>query len=136
MALAWTTRPSGCGSTRGEALSTISCAWADSTDQKIVDLLCDQANGMIDEQLRATMATSRVPSLPNGVIMNVLDVENFAHTIHLSAPGKTSGEVHDRLCQRFAGKPVVTIGYGPDFAVLRSRGVRMEHPPDGSRADG
>jgi len=25
-------------------------------------------------------------------------------------------------------KPVVTIGYGPDFAVLRSRAVKMNIP--------
>jgi archaea-specific RecJ-like exonuclease len=56
---------------------------------------------------------------PNGIIMNVLDVENFAHKFTFPPPGKTSGEVHDRLCKKFAGKPVVTIGYGPDFAVLR-----------------
>jgi RecJ-like exonuclease len=43
-------------------------------------------------------------------------------------PPETSGEVHHRLCQKFAGKPVVTIGYGPDFAVPRSRGVRMNIP--------
>ncbi|MDD1646862.1 MAG: hypothetical protein LUQ03_03185, partial [Methanomicrobiales archaeon] len=27
-----------------------------------------------------------------------------------------------------AGKPVVTIGFGPDFAVLRSRGVLLNIP--------
>ena len=43
-------------------------------------------------------------------------------------PGKTSGEVHDRLCKQNEGKPVVTIGFGPDFAVLRSKGVHMNIP--------
>jgi RecJ-like exonuclease len=36
--------------------------------------------------------------------------------------------VHDRLCQKYAGSPVVTIGFGPDFAVLRSKGVMMNIP--------
>jgi RecJ-like exonuclease len=36
--------------------------------------------------------------------------------------------VHDRLCRKNADKPVVTIGFGPDFAVLRSRGVLMNIP--------
>jgi RecJ-like exonuclease len=36
--------------------------------------------------------------------------------------------VHDRLCQQHAGSPVVTIGFGPDFAVLRSKGVMMNIP--------
>ena len=44
------------------------------------------------------------------------------------APGNTSGEVHDRLCRKYPGKAIVTLGYGPDFAVLRSRGVLMNIP--------
>jgi RecJ-like exonuclease len=74
------------------------------------------------------MGNVKSTKLPNGIIMNVLDVENFAHKFTFPPPGKTSGEVHDRLCQKYDGKPVVTIGYGPDFAVLRSRGVRMNIP--------
>jgi RecJ-like exonuclease len=109
-------------------INDILCLGRLDRHQKIVDLLCDQANGMIDEQLRATMGNVKSTKLPNGVIMNVLDVENFAHKFTFPPPGKTSGEVHDRLCKKFAGKPVVTIGYGPDFAVLRSRGVRMNIP--------
>ena len=31
-------------------------------------------------------------------------------------------------CRAYAGEPIVTIGYGPDFAVLRSRGVMMNIP--------
>ncbi|MDD1757492.1 MAG: phosphoesterase, partial [Methanotrichaceae archaeon] len=91
-------------------------------------LLCEQAQAAIDDQLRASMGNVKSTKLPNGVVMNVLDVENYAHKFTFPPPGKTSGEVHDRLCQKFAGKPVVTIGYGPDFAVLRSRGVKMNIP--------
>jgi RecJ-like exonuclease len=109
-------------------INDILCLGRLDRHRRIVDLLCDQANGMIGEQLRATMGNVKSTKLPNGVIMNVLDVENFAHKFTFPPPGKTSGEVHDRLCQKFAGKPVVTIGYGPDFAVLRSRGVRMNIP--------
>ncbi len=109
-------------------INDILCLGRLDRHRRIVDLLCEQANGMIDEQLRATMGNVKSTKLPNGVIMNVLDVENFAHKFTFPPPGKTSGEVHDRLCQKFAGKPVVTIGYGPDFAVLRSRGVRMNIP--------
>jgi RecJ-like exonuclease len=55
-------------------------------------------------------------------------VEIHAHKFTFPPPGKTSGEVHDRLCRKHAGSPVVTIGFGPDFAVLRSRGVMMNIP--------
>ncbi len=43
-------------------------------------------------------------------------------------PGKTSGDLHDRLCRKYPGKAILTLGYGPDFAVLCSRGVLMNIP--------
>lgn len=46
----------------------------------------------------------------------------------ISAPGRTSGEVYDRLCHKYPGKAIVTLSYGPDFTVLRSRGVLMNIP--------
>jgi len=39
-----------------------------------------------------------------------------------------TGEIHDRMCKKNEGKPVITLGFGPDFAVLRSRGVLMNIP--------
>ncbi len=109
-------------------INDILCLGRLDRHQRFVDLLSEQANAAIDEQLRASMGNVKSTKLPNGIVMNVLDVENFAHKFTFPPPGKTSGEVHDRLCKKFAGKPVVTIGYGPDFAVLRSRGVKMNIP--------
>ncbi len=109
-------------------INDILCLGRLDRHQRFVDLLSEQANAAIDEQLRASMGNVKSTKLPNGIIMNVLDVENFAHKFTFPPPGKTSGEVHDRLCQKFASRPVVTIGYGPDFAVLRSRGVKMNIP--------
>lgn len=109
-------------------INDILCLGRLDRHRRIVDLLCEQANAAIDEQLRASMGNVKSTKLPNGIIMNVLDVENFAHKFTFPPPGKTSGEVHDRLCKKFEGKAVVTIGYGPDFAVLRSRAVRMNIP--------
>ena len=96
--------------------------------KELVDLLCEQANEMISEQIDVCMAHVKSQNLPNGAILNVLDVENYAHKFTFPPPGKTSGEVHDRLCRKFASKPVITIGYGPDFAVIRSKGVKMNIP--------
>jgi len=109
-------------------INDILCLGRLDRHQRMVDLLCEQAQVAIDDQLRASMGNVKSTRLPNGVVMNVLDVENYAHKFTFPPPGKTSGEVHDRLCQRFADKPVVTIGYGPDFAVLRSRKVKMNIP--------
>ncbi len=96
--------------------------------QQIVKLLCEQANAAITEQLEASMPNVKTQKLPNGAVLNVIDVENFAHKFTFPPPGKTSGEIHDRLCAKYSGQPVVTLGYGPDFAVLRSRGVKMNIP--------
>ncbi len=96
--------------------------------QQIVRLLNEQANAAISEQLEASMPNVKTQKLKNGAIMNVIDVENYAHKFTFPPPGKTIGEIHDRLCIQHAGQPLVTIGYGPDFAVLRSRGVKMNIP--------
>jgi RecJ-like exonuclease len=96
--------------------------------KKLVSLLCEQANEMISSQLDACLPNIKSRPLPNGAILNVLDVENYAHKFTFPPPGKTSGEVHDRLCRKFENKPVVTIGYGPDFAVIRSKNMKMNIP--------
>ena len=96
--------------------------------EKLVGLLVEGANAMIEDQMSACMphVVSRV--LTNGAHLFLIDVEIHAHKFTFPPPGKTSGEVHDLLCKQNEGKPVVTIGFGPDFAVLRSRGVHMNIP--------
>ncbi len=96
--------------------------------KKLLTLLIDGANTMIADQMSACMAHISPRVLKNEARLFLLDVEIHAHKFTFPPPGKTSGEVHDRLCQQNAGKPVVTIGFGPDFAVLRSRGVLMNIP--------
>ena len=96
--------------------------------KKLVRLLVDGANTMIEDQMNASMPHVVPRVLENEAHLFLLDVEIHAHKFTFPPPGKTSGEVHDRLCKQNAGKPVVTIGFGPDFAVLRSRGVLMNIP--------
>jgi archaea-specific RecJ-like exonuclease len=96
--------------------------------KKLVALLVDGANTMIEDQMSACMPHVVPRVLANDAHLFLIDVEIHAHKFTFPPPGKTSGEVHDRLCRKHAGKPVVTIGFGPDFAVLRSRGVLMNIP--------
>ncbi|OPY38481.1 MAG: general stress protein 13 [Methanoregula sp. PtaU1.Bin051] len=96
--------------------------------KKLVALLVDGANSMIDDQMSACMPHVVYRELPSGAKVFLIDVEIHAHKFTFPPPGKTSGEVHDRLCKSNEGSPVVTIGIGPDFAVLRSRGVLMNIP--------
>jgi RecJ-like exonuclease len=96
--------------------------------QKLVQLLVEGANTMIEDQMSACIPHVVQRVLKNEAFLFLIDVEIHAHKFTFPPPGKTSGEVHDRLCKKNAGKPVVTIGFGPDFAVLRSRGVLMNIP--------
>ncbi|MCK4459446.1 MAG: DHH family phosphoesterase [Methanosarcinales archaeon] len=93
----------------------------------LVKLLCEQARAAIADQLQAAMPHLRTQKLQNGVSLNVIDLEHFAQKFTFPPPGKTSGEIHDRICQK-TSDPVVTLGYGPDFVVIRSRGAGMNIP--------
>jgi RecJ-like exonuclease len=55
-----------------------------------------------------------------------LDVENYTRRFTFPPPGKLTGELHDRLKSIY--DRLVTIGYGPDFAVIRSEGVELDIP--------
>ncbi|HDQ08392.1 MAG TPA: S1 RNA-binding domain-containing protein [Methanoculleus sp.] len=96
--------------------------------RRLVKLLVSEANLAIENQLSASMPHVTEQELPNGSKLFTIDVEMYAHRFTFPPPGKTSGEVHDILCKRHAGSPVVTLGLGPDFVVIRSRGVMMNIP--------
>lgn len=96
--------------------------------RNMVDLLVEEAEFAIAEQMRTCITHVIESTLPNGAHLFKIDVEIHAHKFTFPPPGKTCGEVHDRLCQQYSGKPVVTLGFGPDFVVLRSRGVFMNIP--------
>ena len=99
--------------------------------QKLVGLLVDGANAMIEDQMNACMPHVVPRVLPNEAKLFLIDVEIHAHKFTFPPPGKTSGDVHDRLCKQNAGKPVVTIGFGPDFAGTSFPGRAYEYPPHG-----
>ncbi len=93
-----------------------------------INLLVDEAQAAIDEQVKTCMPHVIEKILENGAKLHLIDVEIHAHKFTFPPPGKTCGEVHDRLCKQYAGEPIVTLGFGPDFVVLRSRGVMMNIP--------
>ncbi|MFB6166058.1 MAG: DHH family phosphoesterase [Haloarculaceae archaeon] len=95
--------------------------------EELVDFLASRAERDVDTQLDAAMSHVEHEDLANGAHLYRIDVENFAHRFTYPAPGKTTGEIHDRKVEE-TGDPVITIGYGPDFAVLRSDGVRLDIP--------
>ncbi|HJJ42285.1 MAG TPA: OB-fold nucleic acid binding domain-containing protein [Methanocorpusculum sp.] len=94
----------------------------------LVKLLVTEANAAIEDQMNTMMPHVKSQKLASGVNLFLADVEMFAHRFTFPPPGKSSGEVHDRLIHQYEGEPVVTLGLGPDFAVIRSRGVLMNIP--------
>ncbi|WP_440764768.1 DHH family phosphoesterase [Natronorubrum sp. DTA7] len=95
--------------------------------RELVSFLADRARNDVDVQLDAAMPHLEHEDLDNGAHLYRIDVENYAHRFTYPAPGKTTGEIHDRKIEE-TGDPVITVGYGPDFAVLRSDGVRLDIP--------
>ncbi len=94
---------------------------------ELVGQLADKAERDVDQQLEAAMNHVDHERLDNGAHLYQIDVENHAYRFTYPAPGKTTGEIHDAKVAE-TGDPVITIGYGPDFAVLRSDGVRLDIP--------
>jgi RecJ-like exonuclease len=95
--------------------------------EALVDLLADRAERDVDRQLSAAMQHVTHERLDNGAHLYRIDVERHAKRFTYPAPGKTTGKIHDRKVEE-TGDPVITIGFGPDFAVLRSDGVRLDIP--------
>ncbi|HJJ39181.1 MAG TPA: phosphoesterase, partial [Methanocorpusculum sp.] len=96
--------------------------------QRLVKLLVTEANAALEDQITTMMPHVKEQDLSSGAKLFLADVEMFAHRFTFPPPGKSSGEVHDLLCKKYAEDPVVTLGLGPDFAVIRSRGVQMNIP--------
>ncbi|MEY7848293.1 DHH family phosphoesterase [Natrarchaeobius sp. A-rgal3] len=99
----------------------------DDRHRELVSFFADRGRAEVDEQLKAAMPHVEHEDLENGAHLYRIDVENYAHRFTYPAPGKTTGEIHDRKIEE-TGDPVITVGYGPDFAVLRSDGVRLDIP--------
>ncbi|WP_435335708.1 DHH family phosphoesterase [Haloarchaeobius sp. TZWWS8] len=109
-----------------EDVLNVGCDDRDRHEQ-LVDFLAERAREEVADQLDATEPHLEHETLDNGAHLYRIDVENYAHRFTYPAPGKTTGEIHDEKVQE-TGDPVITIGYGPDFAVLRSDGVRLDIP--------
>ncbi|MFB6194617.1 MAG: DHH family phosphoesterase [Haloplanus sp.] len=95
--------------------------------EELVDFFADRAERDIDRQLSALEPHVEHERLSNDAHLYRIDLDDYAHRFTYPAPGKTTGNLHDRKVEE-TGEPVITIGYGPDFAVLRSDGVRLDIP--------
>ncbi|PSQ11733.1 RecJ like exonuclease [Halobacteriales archaeon QS_5_70_15] len=96
--------------------------------RELVSFLSSRAERDVDRQLGDAMAHVESRRLENGAHLFTVDLDEHAHRFTYPAPGKTTGKIHDTKVEETGGDPVITIGYGPDFAVLRSDGVRLDIP--------
>ncbi|MFB6091776.1 MAG: DHH family phosphoesterase [Haloquadratum sp.] len=95
--------------------------------EELVDFLASRAERDVERQMDAAASHLEHERLESGAHLYTVDLEEWAHRFTYPAPGKTTGKLHDRRVDEH-GEPVITIGYGPDFAVLRSDGVRLDIP--------
>jgi len=95
--------------------------------EELVEFLSSSAERDVEEQLDAVDTHVKHEVLESDARLYRIDLDKWAHRFTYPAPGKTTGELHDTKVQE-TGDPVITIGYGPDFAVLRSDGVRLDIP--------
>ena len=88
---------------------------------KMIEALYKEYLKRVDTQMKAAMPNIKRTQLANGIYFNVLDVEKYAHKFTFPAPGKTCGFVHDKIVKEIGeDKPIITLGHGPDFGVLRA----------------
>ncbi|MFB6082050.1 MAG: DHH family phosphoesterase [Halanaeroarchaeum sp.] len=103
----------------------------DGTDEErhreLVSFLAERAERDVHQQISDVTSHVDHERVANGAHLYRLDLDDHAHRFTYPAPGKTTGELHDRKVEE-TGEPVITIGYGTDFAVLRSDGVRLDIP--------
>jgi len=95
--------------------------------ERLIEFLAERAERDVERQLDALEPHVEHERLDSDAHLYRIDLDNFAHRFTYPAPGKTTGNLHDRKVTE-TGEPVITIGYGPDFAVLRSDGVRLDIP--------
>ncbi|WP_101296466.1 DHH family phosphoesterase [Halegenticoccus soli] len=95
--------------------------------RELVAFLSERAERDVERQLEAVEPHVDHERLSSGAHLYTVDLDRFAHRFTYPAPGKTTGQLHDRKVTE-TGESVITVGYGPDFAVLRSDGVRLDIP--------
>ncbi|MCD7781437.1 MAG: OB-fold nucleic acid binding domain-containing protein [Methanosphaera sp.] len=92
--------------------------------EALLDVLISESDKRVETQLKAAMPNVQTEYFDNGIQLNRIDVEKYAHKYTYPAPGKTTGYVHDKLVQQKGeDHPIMTLANGPDFAVIRATEV-------------
>ncbi len=88
--------------------------------KRLVENLYRQHLEACERQLKAALAGVKEYDA-DGVKVVTLDVERYTRKFTYPGPGKTCGMVHDHYVEKLGDDAkVVTVAYGPDFAVVRA----------------
>jgi len=96
--------------------------------EKMVNILGNEAKSLMEQTLTSVLPHCKVQELDNGVFLITIDVELYSHRFTFPNPGKITGLVFDHFCELKKDEAVVTLGEGPDFIILRSKGVLINFP--------
>lgn len=94
---------------------------------KMIEALYKEYKNRVNIQMEAALPNIKQKEFSNGIHLNIIDVEKFAHKFTFPAPGKTCGFVHDKIVKEIGeDRPIITLGHGPDFGVIRATDVVNE----------
>lgn len=89
--------------------------------RKLVDSIYPEVKAKQEKALKASLPHVKSIVLPNGIRFNTIDVELYAPKFEYPSPGKLSGLIHDYFKEQYGeDSPILTLAYGPDFAVVRA----------------
>jgi RecJ-like exonuclease len=100
----------------------------DEQQLSFVTLLATEAKNLLEKQLQISLEYCQEDILPNSIRLVILDVERFASRFDYPPPGKITGSLFDHLGMEKDTEPLVTVGLGPDFAIFRSKNVKLDFP--------
>ncbi|AIF68889.1 multidrug transporter [Palaeococcus pacificus DY20341] len=87
----------------------------------LIDAIYPEVKAKQEKALKASLPHVKSVVLPNGIRFNTIDIELYAPKFEYPAPGKLSGLIHDHFKEKYGEEsPILTLAYGPDFAVVRA----------------
>ncbi|MHA1396755.1 MAG: OB-fold nucleic acid binding domain-containing protein [Candidatus Heimdallarchaeaceae archaeon] len=96
--------------------------------RKMYKLLSSEAERLLNTALENILPHCQKQTLENGALLITVDVELYTHRFTFPNPGKITGLVFDYFCNKNPEKSIVTLGEGPDFIILRSKGLIINFP--------
>ncbi|NOR85450.1 hypothetical protein GQ473_04980 [archaeon] len=88
-------------------------------DEKLVELLYAEISKKIEEQKTVCSHYMDVKELKSAVFMT-LDLDLTTRRGEFPPAGKTIGIAHELVIEKYPGKMIVSVGFGPDFVTIRA----------------